>query len=458
MATSSPAAAPAPQSAPSSAPLLEAREVHKSFPLPDGKGVFTVLEKVSVHVQEKEIVALLGRSGSGKSTLLRILCGLIPPSGGEVWSSGQRVTGPNPDIAMVFQSFALLPWLTVQENAELGLEALGVPPKERRKRALKLLDLVGLDGFETAYPKELSGGMKQRVGFARALVKEPKILFMDEPFSALDVLTAENLRGELSSLWEGGNFPAQSVLIVTHNIEEAVFFADRVVILGANPGRIRGEMTIDLPRPRQRHLPRFQEYVDTIYTVMTDPNAKMEDVVAESEKAETTAAHFPPLPHARAGGISGLLEIVEDHGEVCDIHKIAHALRFNVDDLLPILDAATLLGFAHVEKGDVTLTPEGREFAGADILRSKEIFAKQSLEHVPQLAQVVDVLKQKKGGAVRADFFLDILDEHYPRQVAEAQFETLVDWGRYAELFEYDAAEDYLRLADAQGAVDEEIS
>ena len=220
--------------------LITAEHVSKRFPLPEGKGEFTALEDVEVTVARGEVVALLGRSGSGKSTLLRIMAGLIPASDGSVRNGDAVLLGPNPDVGMVFQSFALLPWLTVIENVELGLEARGIGRTERMKRALRAIDLVGLDGFETAYPRELSGGMKQRVGFSRALVVEPKVLFLDEPFSALDVLTAENLRGEIDDLWNAKTFPAQAILLVTHNIEEAVFLADRVIVLGANPGRVRG--------------------------------------------------------------------------------------------------------------------------------------------------------------------------------------------------------------------------
>jgi NitT/TauT family transport system ATP-binding protein len=424
--------------------LIRAKQVSKSFELPDGNGVFTVLDDVNLSVQLGEIVALLGRSGSGKSTLLRILAGLIPATSGEVLSSGRRVTGPNPDVAMVFQSFALLPWLTVQQNVELGLEAIGVPPKERQARALKAIDMVGLDGFESAYPKELSGGMRQRVGFARAFVKRPKVLFMDEPFSALDVLTAENLRGEISDLWESGNFPAQSVLIVTHNIEEAVYLADRVIILGANPGRIRGEVNIDLPRPRDRTARRFKELVDGIYIAMTNPDrdvsAAMADVPLRRESP------YPPLPHATVGGISGLLELLNERPELRDLPEISNTLQLPTDDLLPIVDAAVMLGLAEVRQGDIALTDAGRAFATADIQSSKDIFRTQLLDRIPTVKMIYITLKEKPNGSMRAGFFLDILDEYYPRDEAQRHFETAVDWGRYAELFEYDRSEDRLLL------------
>ncbi|PLZ05973.1 ABC transporter ATP-binding protein [Fischerella thermalis] len=434
--------------------LIAVEQVNKSFPLPDGKGEFTVLRQINVRVNAGEVVALLGRSGSGKSTLLRIMAGLIPPSEGQVISNGKPLRGANKDVAMVFQSFALLPWLTVQENVELGLEAQGVSREARRQRALKAIDLVGLDGFESAYPKELSGGMKQRVGFARAFVIEPQVLFMDEPFSALDVLTAENLRGEIDDLWNAGSFPSKSILIVTHNIEEAVFLADRVIILGANPGRVRGEVVIDLPRPHDRTHPRFQALVDYIYTVMTNPEA---EVTGEVTVAKTEAPTQKPqspyaqlLPHVRVGGISGLLElIVEQPDSREDIFKLAERIQLAVDDLLPILDAAVLLGFAKVTQGDVQLTDIGRDFATTTILRSKDLFRQQVLQNVPMLASMVQTLREKRIGSMRADFFMDLLDEHFPPEEAERQFATAVDWGRYAELFEYDAREERLYLPEA---------
>ncbi len=433
--------------------LIAVENVSKRFPLPGGKGEFTVLNGVSLTVKSGEVVALLGRSGSGKSTLLRIMAGLIPPSEGKVFSNGKPLRGANNDVAMVFQSFALLPWLTVQENVELGLESRGVKTEECRQRALQAIDIVGLDGFESAYPKELSGGMKQRVGFARAFVLEPQVLFMDEPFSALDVLTAENLRGEIDDLWNAKTFPSKSILIVTHNIEEAVFLADRVVILGSNPGRIRGEVVIDLPRSHDRNSPRFASLVDYIYTVMTNPEIEVTGEVAVKISTETVPAITSPyakaLPHVRVGGISGLLELIVDQPEgTDDIPRLADRLKLAVDDLLPILDAAVLLGFAEVSQGDVRLTKNGQDFATTTILRSKDLFRQQVLSYVPVLNSIVQTLREKRSGSMRADFFLDLWDEHFPHEEAERQFATAVDWGRYAELFEYDASEDRLYLPE----------
>ena len=428
-----------------------AEQVAKTFPLPAG-GEQTVLEEVSLKIAPGEVVALLGRSGSGKSTLLRILAGLIQPSSGRVLANGAPLQGPNSGVAMVFQSFALLPWLTVQENAELGLFARGVDRETCEKEAGHALSMVGLEGFEGAYPKELSGGMRQRVGFARAFVMKPDVLMMDEPFSALDVLTAENLRGEISDLWERGKFPAKSILVVTHNIEEAVLLADRIVLLGANPGCIRGEVRVELPRPRDKKNPRFITLVDYIYTAMTNPRAP----VGELPMAEA-AQRFPMLPHARPGGISGLLEIVHDRGGREDLPKLAESLRLEVDDLLPAVDAAAMLGFAEVAQGDVQLTAAGQEFSTAGIHRSHEIFKEQMLKHVPFATTAVEAIRQKSDGRISKEFLLDILDEHFSDSESERQFETLVTWGRYAQLFEYDADEERLYIAEEDEEQDDGV-
>jgi NitT/TauT family transport system ATP-binding protein len=431
-----------------SADLIVCDDVTKSFPLPGGKGEFIALDHVSLTVRKGEVVALLGRSGSGKSTLLRIMAGLIPPSSGSVVSDGEPVTGANDDVSMVFQSFALLPWLTVLENVEIGLEARGINRSNRVRRALKAIDMVGLDGFEGAYPRELSGGMKQRVGCARAFVMEPKVLFMDEPFSALDVLTAENLRGEIDDLWNAGHFPSESILLVTHNIEEAVILADRVMVLGSNPGRIRGTLEIDLPRPHNRNDARFKEQVEHLYTVMMHPAL---DVGARGGTAGHPAARVSafskPLPHVRIGGISGLLEILaEQPGGAEEVSHLADRLSITVDDLFAILEAGMILGYVDVKDGRVTLTPAGSEFATASILRSKELFRKQVLERVAVIAAIAHTLGERRSNAMRADFFLDIWDEYFPPEEAQRQLTTVVDWGRYAELFEYDAVNGLLRL------------
>lgn len=423
--------------------LLVVEHLGKTYPRPESGGSFTVLEDISLTVSPGEIVALLGRSGSGKSTLLRSVAGLIKPSKGVIYSAGRIVNEPNPDVAMVFQSFALLPWLTVVENVEVGLEVQNLERKEARRRSQEALKLVGLDGFENAYPRELSGGMQQRVGFARAFVVRPRILLLDEPFSALDVLTAENLRGEISDLWEAGNFPAESVVLVTHNIEEAIMLADRVVVLSSNPGRIRGEIRIRLARPRQRGTNAFRAMADHIYTIMTNPDTKIGPVRVGPARIDAE-----PLPHTRPGAISGLLEMIEEYGGKDDVAQISQKLRIEADDLLPILDAAVLLGFADVNQGDATLTESGRRFADAEVEEARSIFRTQVLERAPLVRTMFEALRQSKDGRLDDDFFLDILDQSFSEEEAREQFDTAVNWGRYADLFEYDIDEHELRMPD----------
>ena len=430
--------------------LITCVNVTKRFPLPGGKGEFNAVEGITLEIARGEVLALLGRSGSGKSTLLRMMAGLIPPSEGTITSSGAILRGANSDVSMVFQSFALLPWLTVLENVELGLEARGVNRASRARRSLRVIDLVGLDGFEGAYPKELSGGMKQRVGYARALAVEPKVLFMDEPFSALDVLTAENLRGEIDDLWNAGNFPSQSILLVTHNIEEAVILADRVIVLGSNPGHIRGEVKIDLPRPHDRNDERFKDLVDHLYQVMTNPEADVGRTAAVASPGAQTKPSSPfskALPHVRVGSVSGLLELLaEEETPGMDVSQLAEGLAVTVDDLLSVLEAAALLDFAKVSEGEVSLTARGRDFATTTILRSKEVFRAQLMARVPIFNSMVKTLSMRKNRSMPADFFLDLWDEYFPEEEVQRQFATTVDWGRYAELFEYDTLEKVFTL------------
>ena len=302
---------------------------------------------------------------------------------------------------------------------------------------------MGLDGFETAFPKELSGGMRQRVGFARALVVEPEVLFMDEPFSALDVLTAENLRSELLELWEGKKMPTRAVFIVTHNIEEAVSLADRVIVLGKNPGRIRTDFRVPIPRPRDRKDSRFLQIVDHIYRVLTQPDANPEfRPPSEPSPAAGGAAKpqsYPMLPHARPGGVTGLLELLVDRNGRDDIYRLADDLAFEIDDLLPIVEASSLLGYITVKEGDAEVTEEGRRYADADILRRKELF-KVAAMRVPLLRQIVRALESKSDHSLPEEFFRDMLEEHFSEQETDRQLETAVHWGRYAELFDRDAS------------------
>ena len=419
-------------------PIIEARGIEKSFTQKDGSEI-QVIAPVDLSLESGTIIALLGPSGSGKSTLLRILSGLAAPTAGTVLWHGEPVGDCSPNVAIVFQSFALFPWLTVLENVESPLLARGMEHDERHRRALKALDSVGLKNFETAYPKELSGGMKQRVGFARALAVEPEVLFMDEPFSALDVLTAENLRGDLMELWLAKKIPTRSIFIVTHNIEEAVLLADRVIVLGRNPARIRADFRIALPQPRDRKSAAFFPYVDYIYKVMTKPELTL------APPSATAKQPAPMLPHARPGGVAGLLELLMDRGGEEDLYHVAETLLLEVDDLLPILDAATMLGFATAHEGDVKITPPGRTFAEADIPTRKRLF-REALTHVPLMQQIVTALENKTDHTMPVEFFRDLLDERLPAHDVEQQIETVLNWGRYADIFTYDSASDRLRL------------
>jgi NitT/TauT family transport system ATP-binding protein len=426
--------------------IFETRKVEKFYPQPDG-GRVEVIAPTDLAVHRGSIVALLGPSGSGKSTLLRMLTGLSKPSAGEVLWHGKPLDGQIPNVAIVFQSFALFPWLTVLDNVEAPLRARGMGAVERHKRALRMLDTVGLDGFESAYPKELSGGMKQRVGFARAMVVQPEVLFMDEPFSALDVLTAENLRGELLELWLGKKMPISTIFIVTHNIEEAVLLADRVIVLGRNPGRIRADFPIELPYYRERKSREFIEFVDYIYTVMTQPSPQLATERRETPRPERK---YQMLPHAKPGGIAGLLELLVDQGGRDDVFRLAEQLHLEVDDLLPLTEAAALLGFANLREGDAELTEEGRAFADADILTRKVLFRQAALKHVQLLRQIDQTLHAKANHTIPIDFFEDVLDEYFSKKEVERQLDTALEWGRYAEVFDYEPDSGNMILADLE--------
>src|SRR5277367_1501819 len=361
-------------------PIIEARKLEKFYPQPDGNRI-QVISPTDLAVYPGQIIALLGPSGCGKSTMLRMLTGLSPTSGGSVFWHGAPVTptnGVQPNVSIVFQSFALFPWLTVIQNVEAPLEARGIAEMERHKRALRIIDAVGLDGFESAYPKELSGGMKQRVGVARALVVEPEVLFMDEPFSALDVLTAETLRGELLELWLDQKIPTRAIFIVTHNIEEAVVLADRIVVLGRNPAHIHADIAVNIPHPRDRKSSSFVELVDDIYRVLTRPDHEHDSAPPKtSAPGRQVSRKAIMLPHTRPGGMAGLLEILMDQGGRADLHKLADELSLEVDALLPTVDTAVLLGMIRLEEGDAIITPEGEALPKRTFRRAKRSFARR---------------------------------------------------------------------------------
>jgi len=433
-----------------SEPIIRAQAVEKFYVQPDGNRI-EVIAPINLDVEPGKIVTLLGPSGCGKSTLLRILTGLSKPSSGEVLWHGQPITSQNAGVAIVFQSFALFPWLTVLDNVEAPLEARGVGAIERHKRALRILDTVGLDGFESAYPKELSGGMKQRVGFARAMVVEPEVLFMDEPFSALDVLTAENLRNELLELWLSKKMPTSAIFIVTHNIEEAVLLADRVIVLGRNPARVRADFPIEIPHPRDRKSHSFVELVDYIYKIMTQPELALPAPGASATAQKPARQKYQMIPHARVGGIAGLLELLHDRGGKEDLYRLAEDLKLDSEDLLPIVEASVMLGFATLKEGDVEITPQGIQFAEADILARKTLFRQAALMHIVILQQIDSVLHAKSDHSISQEFFYDILDEHFSEDEVQRQFETAMNWGRYAEIFDFDRESHRLTLAEPVG-------
>src|SRR5580658_2774916 len=419
------------------APLLDVQGVCKSFRKPDGDEL-VVLENVNLTLRPGEIIGLLGRSGSGKSTLLRSIAGLEAPSGGMVNYLGHTVSGPASGIAMVFQSFALFPWLTVLENVQLGLEALGVPELEMRKRSLQAIDLIGLDGFESAYPRELSGGMRQRVGFARAPVVHPHLLLMDEPFSALDVLTAETLRNDFLDLWGEGQLPIKAVLLVTHNIEEAVQMCDRLLIFSTNPGRVVGEIVVDLPHPRHAEDPRFRALIERVYVEMT-ARPRGEIRTGPKERFPGTGIGTV-LTHVSSNVLTGLIETVAapPYDGKADLPVLAEEQHLEVDELFPAAEALQLLRFAEVEGGDIRLTEPGLEFARAETDERKKLFARHLITYVALAAHIRRVLDERASHSAPKSRFFDELEDYMAEESAEQTLRTIISWGRYAEAFAYD--------------------
>jgi len=426
-----------------SAPLLRATAICKTYRTPDHLGRL-VLDRLDFTLREGEIVAILGKSGSGKSTFLRILAGLIPPSEGRVDYRGKEVTAPVHGLSMVFQSFALFPWLTVLGNVELGLEAQGVTAAERRRRAVDAIDVIGLDGFENAYPKELSGGMRQRVGFARALVVNPDILLLDEPFSQLDVLTAETLRNDLLDLWNESRISTKGIVMVSHNIEEAAEMADRILIFSSDPGRISAEIPVSLPQPRTTESPPFRQIVDQVYTLLTTVPGRDG---RRGAKPEPIGLGYR-IPDAAVQQLTGLIDSLTEPPFLgrADLPHLADEENLAVDELFPLIEALQLLGFAHVSAGDIELTAAGRHYANADMQSRKQIFADAVLKHVPLAAHIRRVLDERPGHRAPAARFLSELEDHLSEEEAERVFDTLINWGRHAEIFAYDIDDAVLSL------------
>lgn len=407
-----------------------------------GERSFTAVEGVSFAVHSGEFVALLGPSGCGKSTLLRIVTGLIAPTSGQVLYRGRVIRGVNPHATMVFQSFALYPWLTVRDNVSVALEARDVATGERRRRSEELIDLVGLDGFEDAYPRELSGGMRQKVGFARALAVEPELLCLDEPFSALDVLSAEALRGELMELWIGKRLPTKAILMVSHNIEEAISMADRVMVMNKEPGRIVSEFLVDLPHPRSPKLGGFEPLVDQIYAAIagrTEPEEK------EVGAAPGAAGPTRILPHASVEALAGLLEHLDQAKGHYDVYRLDDDLGTDMTDLMQTIEMAEMLGFANVSAGDIQITPLGQTYAEASILTRKEIFGTRA-RRLPMIRWMMDMLRAVPDGNLPWKVFHTALRPDFPDEVVEQQLDTAIHWGRYGELITYDDRNEIVSL------------
>ncbi|MGQ9614009.1 MAG: ABC transporter ATP-binding protein [Chloroflexus sp.] len=429
-------------------PLVEVLRVTQRYGNAERK--FTAIQDVNLVIGEGEFVALLGPSGCGKSTLLRIITGLTRPSDGLVRYRGQTLQGVNPRATIVFQTFALFPWLTVQENVAIALQARGVTYDDAQKRAVELIDLVGLDGFEHAYPRELSGGMRQKVGIARALAVDPELLCLDEPFSALDVLSAETLRGEVLELWTSGSLQIRAVLMVSHNIEEAVFMADRIVVMDKNPGRIVADIPVHLPHPRDRKSEVFATLVARVYAVLAG-QTQPEAVEYGTEPGQSGQTRL--LPMASVTALAGLLEQANATDTERDpIVRLQDELGLDLDQLLPLIEAAELLGFAWVESGDLILTPLGEAFADASIQARKEIFASR-LRRLPFFRWMLRMLTAADNQSLRWEVFLAALEREFPHTEAERQLDIALEWGRYAELFAYDDAEGRFFLEAPVGTV-----
>ncbi|WP_312475609.1 nitrate/sulfonate/bicarbonate ABC transporter ATP-binding protein [Neobacillus sp.] len=411
--------------------LIELNQISKRYILPNQTSG-SILEDININIKEGEFVSILGPSGSGKSTLLRIIAGLVSPSQGTVLYNGKPIVSTNPGVGMVFQSFALFPWLTVLENVKLGLENKSLKEAEIMRKALSVIDMIGLDGFEGAYPKELSGGMRQRVGLGRALIMEPDILLMDEPFSALDVLTAENLKNDLLELWTEKKIPTKSIIMVTHSIEEAVYMSDRAIVLSKDPARVIADIPITMPHWRDKQESSFTSLVDRIYSILTKKEIKSPDTTGVQKKKMEKVQQVP------AGALTGFIELIADLGQKVDLYKLADQLNLDLEDFLPIVEAAQMLHFALIQHGDIELTEVGHQFADASVLDRKILFKESVLSYIPIMEKLVWILHSKSNHKMEREFFVEIFAKHFGAKEAELQMDILIDWGRYAELISYD--------------------
>jgi NitT/TauT family transport system ATP-binding protein len=413
-------------------PLMEIRHLFQSFPSANGPSV-EILHDINLEIREHEVVAILGPSGCGKSTLLRAIIGLEPPASGQILYRGRPQAGLNPSTALVFQNFALFPWLTARQNVEVGLSNLPMAADEREKRVRRVLDTVGLSGSEEAYPKELSGGMKQRVGLARALAVEPEILCMDEPFSALDVLTSETLRNEVIDIYTHKDSPVNSILMVTHSISEGVFMATRLVVMGAHPGMIRAVIDNTLPFPRDEHHPDFIALNQKLHALITQtllPAPSAPITVSGGAKLPIQS-----IPAASLSSAIGLLEVLENEGSL-ELFELAGRVNIELSQLLLVLKAAELLGWITTPGGKVEMTPEGRLFLSGDINARKQRL-NAILRGLFLFDLIVQALKRSPNGEVDESVVLSELALTFPHERPQRILKTVVAWARYAELFDY---------------------
>ena len=419
--------------------LCEARRISHEFRLPSGQ-MLAVLEDIDLTIRPNEVVALLGPSGCGKSTLMRVLAGLISPTGGQVLYHGQPMLGLNPGVAIVFQSFALYPWMTVSQNVATVLVARGVPAAEIPARVDQAVRRVGLHGFEDAYPRELSGGMKQRVGIARALAVEPEILCMDEPFSQVDALTAESLRAEVIDIWSAKDAHLSSILMVSHDIKEVAYMADRIVVLGANPGVVRTIVENKLPRPRDYRSPEILRLVDQLHDIIT--GSEMPDVAAPAAPAGIVV--IEPVPDAPPGEIVGLLEYLDARGGSDELFRIVSDTRKEFGRVITVVKAAEMLDFVDTPKRLVLLEPEGHRFLKAETPEARKAIWRERLLKLRLFSDLAGVIQRQGKEGVDSSFVMETLALSLPDENIERTFDTIIEWGRFGDLFEYDEEHELL--------------